>query len=196
MNLVILGVGIGLLTLLPPGPVTLALVQVGARHGRGYALRGAVGIASGDMVLGAAAVAIVGLGAAMPARAFVAAQVLAAALLLGLGALLLARPAMAAASVDRIRRPGRAMFLLTSFTPTALGAWVALLAAMPFAGDPRELGLFALGVIVASWLWHPLLGTVASALGDRLDDRGQVRLSRTGGLIMAAIGALLLFGRF
>lgn len=191
MNIVLLGIGIGLLTLLPPGPVTLTLVQVGARLGHRSAFRGAIGIASGDVVLGIAAVGIVGLGTTMPTSVFTATQTLAAALLVLIGILLLARPSTAASSVDRIRRPGRTLFLLTSFTPTALGAWIALLAAMPFADDPRQLGLFAFGVCVASCLWHPALGALASTVGARMGDRGQLRLSRIGGVMMALIGATL-----
>lgn len=194
MNFVLLGVGIGLLTLLPPGPVTLALVQVGARQGHRSALRGAAGIASGDVVLGVAALAIVGLGATLPASVFTATRALAALALIAIGGSLIAHPSTAATSVDRIRRPGRTMFLLTSFTPTALGAWIALLAAMPFADDLHELGRFALGVMVASCLWHPLLGAVASSVGARLTEGGQARLSRAGGVIMAGIGLALVAG--
>ncbi len=191
MNIVLLGVGIGLLTLIPPGPVSLTLVQVGARLGHRSALRGALGIASGDVVLGITAVAIVGVGAALPTSVFAAAQAVAAAMLIAIGVVLLARPAAVAASIDRIRRPGRTLFLLTSLTPTALGAWIALLAAMPFAGDSRQLGFFALGVVVASCLWHPMLGALASTVGARLSDRGQLRLSRVGGIAMGAVGLAL-----
>ena len=191
MNVVLLGVGIGLLTLIPPGPVSLALVQIGARRGQAPALRGALGIVGGDTVLGVVAVGLVGVGAALPDQVFRLSQLAAAALLATIGAALLARPDVAATTVDRIQRPGRALFLLTSFTPTALGAWVALLAAMPFAADRAQLGLFAIGVVLASCLWHPMLGAAASAIGSRLNERGQRVLSRCGGACMALIGLTL-----
>lgn len=191
MNILLLGIGIGLLTLIPPGPISLTLLQVGARHGHKPALRGALGVFSGDCVLGIAAVAIVGMGTAMPSTVFAAAQACSAAILVALGAVLLIKPNLASDSVDRIKRPGRTLFLLTSFTPTALGAWIALLAAMPFAGDVNQLGRFAVGVAIASLLWHPLLGAFASSLGARLTDQGQVRLSQIGGLTMGALGLAL-----
>jgi threonine/homoserine/homoserine lactone efflux protein len=191
MNIVLLGIGIGFLTLLPPGPVSLTLVQVGARLGHRPALRGAFGIAGGDSVLALVAVGIVGLGAALPQSVFSTAQVVAAALLILIGAALLVKPDVAASSIDRIQRPGRTLFLLTSFTPTALGAWIALLAAMPFAADTARLGLFAVGVVIASCLWHPALGALASTLGARLSDRGQERLAQSGGVTMGVLGIAL-----
>ena len=195
MNVVLLGVGIGLLTLIPPGPVTLTLIQVGARLGHRPAMRGAFGVVSGDTVLGIAAVLIVGMGAALPPAVFITSQILAALLLIAIGIILTVKPTVATSSVDRIRRPGRTLFFLTSFTPTALGAWVALLAAMPFAADSRQLILFATGVMIASLLWHPALGTIASTLGARLTDQGQLRLSQAGGVTMAVIGAALVVGQ-
>lgn len=191
MTFVLLGIGIGFLTLVPPGPVSLTLVQLGARRGRTSAMHGALGVASGDFVLAWVAVAVVGAGATMPGMAFTLGQALAAATLVGLGIALLLRPTLIDGSVDRIQRPGRALFLLTSLTPSALGAWIALLAAMPFADDSRQLALFAGGVVVASLLWHPLLGVLASSLGARLGDSGQARLSRVGGLMMTLLGIAL-----
>ena len=191
MNIVLLGVGIGLLSLLPPGPVNLTLVQVGARMGRTPALRGAAGIVGGDSVLGFAAVLILAAGTALPAQVFSLTQIAAAGLLVLLGAALVLRPSVISNSIERMQRPARTFFLLTSLTPTALGSWVAMLAAMPFAADTPQLALFTVGVLVASGLWHPTLGLAASKLGARLNDRGQVRLSQLGGVAMAALGVAL-----
>jgi len=191
MDILLLGIGIGLLTLIPPGPISLTLMQVGARHGRQPALRGALGVATGDTVLGVVAVVIVGLGATVPALVFTSAQVASAGLLIALGAILLANPEIASTSVDRIERPARALFLLTSLTPTALGAWIALLAAMPFASDVAQLSRFAFGVVISSFLWHPVLGALASTLSNRLGKRGHLRLSRFGGLSMGLLGLIL-----
>lgn len=192
MNIVLLGVGIGLLSLLPPGPVNLTLVQVGARMGRRPALRGAAGIVGGDSVLGVAAVALLALGTALPANVFSTTQLVAAALLMVLGALLALRPTAISNSIGRMHRPARTFFLLTSLTPTALGGWVAMLAAMPFAADTAQLALFTVGVLVASSFWHPTLGVAAAALGGRLTEQGQTRLSQLGGVGMALLGVALL----
>lgn len=191
MHLVLLGIGLGLLTLIPPGPVSLTLVQVGIRSGRRSALHGALGVAGGDTVLGVTAAGLVGLGSALPHWVFGACQVVAALILVALGAAVARRPALGTAGVDRIHRPGRALFLITSLTPTALGAWIALLAAMPFAQNVSELGLFVVGVIVASALWHPVLGALAATAAPRLTSRAQTRLTRAGGITMAGLGLSL-----
>lgn len=191
VQFLLLGMSVGLITLVPPGPVSMALIQLSARRGPHVALRGALGVAFGDVVLAGVAVAVVGMGSTLPGTAFQAAQAIAAVILIGLGALLWLRPNVAEASIARIERPGRAFFLLTSLTPTALGAWVALLAAMPFAGNRPALVLFAAGVVVASFLWHPLLGATASKIGSRLTATGHTRLARSGATIMMAIGTML-----
>lgn len=191
MNIMLLGVGIGLLSLLAPGPVNLTLVQVGARMGRRPALRGAAGIVGGDSVLGAAAVALIALGTALPAQVFSTTQLGAATLLVVLGAILAMRPTAISNSFGRMHRPARTFFLLTSLTPTTLGSWVAMLAAMPFAADTTQLALFTAGVVVASGLWHPVLGIASAALGGRLTERGQVRLSQLGGAGMVLLGMVL-----
>ena len=107
--------------------------------GRRPALRGAAGIVGGDSVLGIAAVALLTLGTALPARVFSTTQLVAAALLIALGALLALRPTAISDSIGRMHRPARTFFLLTSLTPTALGSWIAMLAAMPFAADTTQL---------------------------------------------------------
>lgn len=191
MNIILLGLGVGMLSVIAPGPINLSLLQVGARLGRHSALRGAAGIIGGDSLLGVVAVGIVVLGAALPDQLFLSAQVGAALLLVAIGALLAARPTIASASIDRIQRPGRAFFVLTSLTPTALGGWIALLAAMPFAADASQLGLFTAGVLIASTIWHPFLGLVSAAIGTRLSEVGQRRLAQFGGLGMATLGLAL-----
>jgi threonine/homoserine/homoserine lactone efflux protein len=187
MNILLLGFGIGALSLIAPGPINLALVQVGARLGRRPALRGAAGVVGGDSVLGVLAVLIVSLGTALPARAFTTAQFAAALLLAAIGFTLVAKPLVVADSIERMRRPGRTFFVLTSCAPTALAGWVAMLAAMPFANQPAQLAVFAGGVLIASYLWHPTLGIAASAVGERLTEGGQRRLSQAGGLSMVVL---------
>lgn len=173
----------------------MTLLQLGSRHGRTPALRGALGIACGDLTIVWLAIAIVAAGSTLPPAAFLTTQLLAAALLVGLGLAMLARPSACAAVVDRIERPGRAFFLITSLTPTVLGAWIALLAAMPFADDLGMLVRFALGAVIASFLWHPVLAIVASRLSDQRPTT-QVALSRTGGFIMVAMGLAAIATRF
>lgn len=195
MHHLLLGIAVGFVSIVPPGPVTMTLLQLGSRHGRTPALRGAFGIACGDLTVVWLAIAIVAAGSTLPPAAFLATQLLAAALLVGLGLTMLARPSACAAVVDRIERPGRAFFLITSLTPTVLGAWIALLAAMPFADDLAMLVRFALGAVIASFLWHPVLAIVASRLVDQRSSTQQM-LSRTGGIVMVAMGVVAIATRF
>jgi len=195
MYFLLLGVGVGLLSLLPPGPVTVTLVHVAGTSGHRAAIRGALGIATGDLVVAIAAVSILGAGAALPVGLFSGLQLASAALLLGLGLMLALRPGVADAAVARIQRPGRALFALTAFTPTVLGSWIAMLAAMPFAANSSHIALFALGVVVASLLWHPLLGLGAATVGSSITATTRRRLSRAGGVSMAVLGAWLLLAQ-
>lgn len=195
MHHLLLGIAVGFASIVPPGPVTMTLLQLGSRHGRTPALRGALGIACGDLTIVWIAIAIIAAGSTLPPAAFLATQLLAAALLVGLGLAMLARPSACAAVVDRIERPGRAFFLITSLTPTVLGAWIALLAAMPFADDLGMLVRFALGAVIASFLWHPILAIVASRLSDQRASTQQA-LSRTGGFVMVAMGVAAIATRF
>ena len=194
MQHLLLGLAIGFLTIIPPGPVTMTLLQLGTRQGRRPAVRGALGIAVGDLTVVWVALAIIGAGSTLPPLAFLATQVLAAALLVGLGLGMLARPDTCAAIVDRIERPGRAFFLITSLTPTVLGAWIALLAAMPFSSDFRALVPFALGAVAASFLWHPVLAVCSARLGDH-GPTTQRRLSRIGGVVMMVMGVVAVAAR-
>jgi len=189
MNIVLLGLGVGMLSLIAPGPINLALVQVGAHKGRRTALHSAAGVMGGDSLLGVVAVLLLAVGAGLPPAVFSSAQILAACMLIGIGVLLALRPGATSASIDRIQRPARAFFLLTSLTPTALAGWVAMLAAMPFAHDTSQIGRFTIGVLIASYIWHPTLGLTASAIGSRLTMKGQLLLSRAGGVGMGALGA-------
>lgn len=195
MHHVLLGIAVGFASIVPPGPVTMTLLHLGSRHGCKPALRGAFGIACGDLTIVWLAIAIVAAGSTLPPSAFLATQLLAAALLVGLGLAMLARPSACAAVVDRIERPGRAFFLITSLTPTVLGAWIALLAAMPFADDLGMLVRFALGAVIASFLWHPVLAIVASRLVDQRPSTQQM-LSRTGGIVMVTMGVVAIATRF
>lgn len=188
MEHVLLGVGIGLLSILPPGPVTMTLLQFGAQRGVRPALRGAFGIVTGDGTVVWVALMIVAAGSALPPWAFTLAQLLAAALLVAVGVAMLALPSRCSELVDRIERPGRTFFLLTSLTPTVLGAWIALLAAMPFASDIGPLMRFACGAVLASAVWHPVLAVAGGALSRWADERQQRRLARWGGVATMALG--------
>lgn len=189
MELLLLGFGVGLVAILPPGPVTLSLINVSASHGRTSGARGAVGVASGDVVVATLAALVVLAGGAIPTWIFSTAQLASSVVLISLGLALFVRPGLCHALSESILHPGRTFFALTTLTPTVFGAWLALIAAMPFATDPTSVATFVAGAGAASLGFHLLLGTTAGGLGQRLSAAKLVAASRFGGLAMLTFGA-------
>lgn len=186
LEILVLGVAVGFGSLLAPGPVNVALIELGATHGRRSGIRAGLGVATGDVVLAAAAVGLFGLGAALPPAVFEVARVISLLTFAFMGTMLIIRPGAVEGVVVRITRPFLSMFAMTTLTPSAFGAWVALLGAMPFAGDLNALGVFAAGVLVASVLWHVCLGGVAGYFGTGLQSSVRSGLARFGGACMVA----------
>lgn len=167
-ELLLLGMGIGLVTLIPPGPVTLTLIELGTARGRRTGVRAGFAVAAGDVLVGFAAVATLALTTSLPPAALAVFQGASVMILVGLGLTLVFRPAAVQAAAASIVHPARSMFAICTLTPSVFGAWVALLGAMPFARNTRALVVFTCGVIAASMLWHLALGGAAGTLGSRL----------------------------
>lgn len=193
MSIVVLGIAVGLVAVVPPGPISMLLVEVGVAQGRGRGARGGLGIALGELVVVVLALTAVGAGAALPASLFGAVRVASAGLILTFGVLLMARPEVCRQTAGSIRRPLRTMFLITALTPTVFGSWIAILTAMPFAAERAMLWTFAAAAVVASTCWHVGLGVVAGAVRGRLDPATMVRVSRAGGAAMVAFGGWAVF---
>lgn len=194
MEILLLGIGFGLLTVAMPGPISVSLVQVASLQGRSSGVRAAAGVAGGDAILGLVAVAIVSLGAGLPGGLFPIAQLVTAAVLIGFGVALLARPLVIQERASTVSRPLRTFLLLTSLMPTALGSWLAMLSAMPFAADRSSLSAFALGVVLVSAIWHPLLGMSAGVIGQRLTPRVLRVGTQVGGLATLGLGVWAFLG--
>ncbi len=188
MEILVLGIAFGLLTVAMPGPISVSLVQVASVQGRSSGVRAAAGIAGGDAILGAVAVAVVSMGAALPGRFFDVAQLLTAILLVGFGIALLTRPLVIQERATTVSRPLRTFLLLTSLMPTALGSWLAMLSAMPFAGDRPALIAFSLGIVLVSAVWHPILGMSAGVVGPRLTPQVLRIGTQVGGLATLGLG--------
>ncbi|MEM9133937.1 MAG: LysE family transporter [Actinomycetota bacterium] len=191
-SILFLGFAIGLISIIPPGPVSLALIEVGATHGRRHGARGGIGVAVGEVVTAALAATVVVVGAGLPASVFAALQVVSSMLILAMGAVLIGRPGAVHAAAVEVRRPGRTLFLITVFTPTVFGAWVAILGALPFAGHATSLAVFVVGGAVASFGWHLLLGSAAGDLGTRLSADALTTATRIGGVGLVAFGLFTL----
>ena len=194
LQLLLLGFGVGLVAILPPGPVSLSLIEVSVSHGRTGGARGGLGVASGDVVVATLAAVVVLAGGAIPTWIFSTAQLASSLVLVSLGLALFVRPGLCHALSESIVHPGRTFFALTALTPTVFGAWLALIAAMPFATDPTSVATFVAGAGGASLGFHLLLGTTAGGLGQRLSAERLVSASRLGGIAMLAFGGWTLLG--
>lgn len=192
-SILLLGFAIGLISIIPPGPVSLALIEVGATHGRRDGARGGLGVAVGEVAMAVLAAAVVVAGTGLPASVFATLQVVSSVLIVAMGALLVGRPGAVHAAAVEVRRPGRTLFLITVFTPTVFGAWVAILGALPFAGHASSLAVFIVGGAVASFGWHLLLGSAAGDLGARLSPTTLLTATRIGGVGLVAFGVFTLF---
>ncbi len=189
LELAFLGFTVALVVLMPPGPVAMALVEVGVTQGRSAGARGALGIASGDIVASSAAAATLAAGAALPAVLFSSVRLGSAALFGLFGLTLLIRPGTVAAAALAIRRPGRTFFAITSATPTVFAAWFGLLGALPFIDDPASIAMFLAGAVAASATWHLTVGMAAAQLSDLLSQRVLRSATRVGGLAMLTLAA-------
>ena len=143
-GILFLGFGLGLLFVIPPGPIAVTLVEVGVNQGRSAGARSGMGIAAGDTVSGGLAGVTVASGGMLPTAVFDGVQITSAIVLIGLGAIMIGRPGTVESMAAAITRPARTFFFLTALTPTVFGAWLAILAAMPFAHHlPSRKSCFA-----------------------------------------------------
>ena len=194
MEILLLGIVFGMLTVAMPGPISVSLVQVASLQGRSSGVRAAAGVAGGDLVVGSVAVGVVSLGASLPGAFFPIAQVVTSIVLIGFGVVLLARPLVVQERASTISRPLRTFLVLTSLMPSAFGSWLAMLSAMPFAADRAALMAFALGVVIVSAVWHPILGMSAGAIGPRLTPRLLRVGTRVGGVATLGLGLWAITG--
>ena len=188
-----LGAAIGLVAVMTPGPVSVALIDIGASRGRSSGVHAGLGVASGDLIACAMALAVVGLGSSLPSAFFTTTRVVSSMALVVIGGSLLRRPDIGHGLVERIQDPFRSMLTVTALTPSVFGAWVALFTAMPFADDPAQLSLFALGSVASSVGWHLALGGASGALASMVTARRRVALARLGGSAMLGVAAWTVF---
>lgn len=188
MELLLLGVLLGAVTVAVPGPISLSLVHVASQQGRSSGARAGIGVASGDLLLATLAIVLVTGGAALPASGFQILQMVSAMMLVFFGATMLLRPSLVNDKAGSIAHPFRTFLWITTLLPTALGSWLAMLAAMPFAGDWSKLAPFACGVVLFSSAWHMALGVGAGNAGEWLTPSRLVVMTRIGGIATILLG--------
>ena len=194
ISILLLGFALGFVFVVPPGPLAVTLVEVGVNQGRGAGARSGFGIAAGDLAVGSAAGLVVVSGGVLPAGLFDAVRVVSAGVLIALGIAMIVRPAAVESLAAAIQRPARAFFWLTVLTPTVFGAWIAIIAALPFADDVSAIGTFVIGAALASALYHVALGSAAGEFGRHLRSSVMTRVAQTGGVVFAALGVMALAG--
>ena len=193
-GILFLGFGLGLLFVIPPGPIAVTLVEVGVNQGRSAGARSGMGIAAGDTVSGGLAGVTVASGGMLPTAVFDGVRITSAIVLIGLGAIMIGRPGTVESMAAAITRPARTFFFLTALTPTVFGAWLAILAAMPFAHHLPSSAAFVVGSGGASAMYHVALGSAAGEFGHRLSGVALVRITQLGGAAFAGLGLTMVLG--
>jgi threonine/homoserine/homoserine lactone efflux protein len=188
--LLLFGFGIGAATCIPPGPISVTLIQVGLNSGRRAGVRAGAGIASADVAVGVGAITAVAIGGAAAPQALAAATIVAIAIVGVLGAAMVTRPHTCGQIAGNINRPARTLFALTAFNPMTAVSWVALLAAAPMATATHHRVAFATGVMLASWCWHPALGLAAGRYGTRIGEGTMRRITRASGLLLVSLATV------
>jgi threonine/homoserine/homoserine lactone efflux protein len=177
----VLGVVLGVVTGLPIGVINVAIVEAATRGERRFAIQIGLGGALADAVH--AAIAFLGIGGVadhVPQRAL---AVVAASVVIGYAVLALRGQVGAAA---RPRRYGVATGLaLTLPNPAALGAWLAVAAALWPSIEVVPAIVLAAGVGIGSALWFTVLARVVAALPA--DHRIVRWLPRVAVALLAAI---------
>jgi len=186
------GFAISMVSLLPPGPVTMTLVGVGVSQGRSVGVRSGAGAAAGDTSAAIAAGLLVASGAALPDGVFSAIELFAAALLILVGTTMAIRPGGIARFAGSVTRPTRTFFALAAFTPTVFAAWVAIMSALPFDTTNANLASFLVGAFFASAVYHVTVGTAAGTVGPRLTDQFVATMTRASGCVFGALGLYVL----
>jgi len=190
--LLLVGFLTGLALVAPVGPVALTLFGLGTEQGRRAALAGAGGVVLGDLVALPIALAGAGLVAGLDAGVVRGAEVVMGVLLVALAASMLLAADRAREVVAGIRRPTRTLALMTLANPLSLVAWAGLaLALPPSLRGAGPLLLFGSGILLASAAWHSGLAVAAGSLARRLGDRHRTAVTRGSGLLLLAVGGLL-----
>ncbi len=191
MTTLLLGLLLGFVTVVPLGPMSLSIIGVGLTQGRTAGSQAGLGVVGGDAITASAAVALVGLGARLPAGAFAFLRYCSLAVLAAFGVAMIIGSNRFQAAAGGLRRPGRVLMAATVLSPLTFGSWIAMFMAMPFAQSPSRLGLFATGVMLSSLCWHPLLGAGAGLVGTRVNEGALTVVARLGGLALVALALAL-----
>lgn len=182
---------LGLASVVPLGPVSLLLVNVGIERGPRVGVRAGLGVALGDATM----LPVVLLSADRLTRigstqTYVE---LGVALVLGvLGIRALAGRAAVRAMARRITRPTRTMLTATLVSPMGLAGWLGLALLIPDGAGAFGSATYGVGIIAASLMWHLFLGIGSGTAGAFATEKVRQRLDRGSGLVMLGVAGALL----
>lgn len=180
MTAFVAGLVVGIISLLPPGPITLSIVALGATRGSGYSTRAGIGVGVADAVVVLLCGLALAAGTALPERVYAAVRIVSLTTVAMLGIALIARTTLATGFAERVKRPVLGFSILTLSSPWVFTGWFALLAAAPFSARTDHV-TFAVGLAVASLAYHLVLGRTAGFAAERLSPRLLARATRLGG---------------
>jgi threonine/homoserine/homoserine lactone efflux protein len=190
--LIVVGFLTGLALVAPIGPVSLALVGLGTEQGRRAALAGAGGVVLGDLISIPLALTGAGLVAGLDAGVVRSFEIVMGVVLIGLAGVTIAASDRARDVVAGIRRPTRTLAVMTLVNPLSLVAWAGLaLALPPSLRGTGPLLAFGAGILAASAVWHSGLAVAAGTFARRLGDGHRRAVTRASGVLLLAIGAML-----
>ncbi|MCP5027713.1 MAG: LysE family transporter [Actinomycetia bacterium] len=189
--LFVTGFLLGLASVVPLGPVSLLLVNVGMERGPRVGVRAGLGVALGD----AAMLPIVLLSADRLTRIESTQTIveLGVALILGvLGLRALAGRTAVQAMARRITRPTLTMLTATLVSPMGMAGWLGLALLIPDGAGGLGSATYGGGIIAASLLWHLFLGIGSGTVGSFATDKVRHRLDQGSGMVMLGVAGALL----
>lgn len=182
----------GLALVAPVGPVSLTLFGLGAEQGRRAALAGAGGVVIADLTTMPLALGGAGFLTGLDAGIVRHVEIGLGLALVAVALLTVLRAEQARAAIGRVRRPVRTLAAMTLCNPLSLVAWAGLALALPASvRGPATLAAFGAGLILASAVWHSGVAAAGGALAHRLGDRSRTWMTRASGVLMLAIGGVL-----
>lgn len=202
IQLVLAGLGIGLLMAAPIGPVNVLVIQRAVARGFWGGLAAGLGAVLGDGLLAAlGAFSIAAVSDAMIAYGNVI-QLIGGLLLIGFGlALLLRRPVMVTAPQERSHLFDHTgiipqTFILTVTNPGALLGMAAMIGGLGSVigglGTNLEALILVAAVMGGSLLWWLGLSKLISTFRHKLTDKHLKLINRIAGLILFGFGTALI----
>lgn len=182
----------GLALVAPIGPVSLTLFGLGAEQGRRAALAGAGGVVLADVLTVPVALGGAGFVAQLDTGLLRSVEIAMGVALVAVALLTVMKAERAREAIGSLRRPTRTLAAMTLCNPLSIVAWSGLALALPASiSTPGTLTAFGLGLVLASAVWHAGVAATAGSLASRMGDRGRTLLTRSSGLVMFAVGAVL-----